>query len=127
MSTLSFDPNAAAILLDAEIEAKIILHATVVLDTGASFVVLPWRIITGLGIRINPAKLVSTTTPTTVESAPVVTIPQITILGETVRNVACLVKDLPPKSGVDGLLGLSFLRHFNLNVDFVKGKLTLKR
>lgn len=125
MSTYLFDPKSPAILLDAELVGNITLHATLVLDTGASFVVLPWRIITGLGIEIDPQKLVSTTTATTVESAPVVTIPQITILGKEVRNASCLVKDLPPESGVDGLLGLSFLRHFTLTIDFTKGELFL--
>lgn len=125
MSTLKFDPNSPAILLDAEIEGKIVLHATFVLDTGASYVVLPWRIITGLGIPIDQKKLVSTTTATTVESAPVVSIPRVTVLGKTVRKVTCLVKDLPPESGVDGLLGLSFLRHFSLTVDFLHGNLSL--
>ena len=127
MSTFRFDPNTPAIILEVEIKAKIILHASVVLDTGATFVVLPWRLVTGLGISIDPKELVSTTTATTVESAPVVTIPRVTVLGKRVTNVACLVKELPPESGVDGLLGLSFLRHFRLSIDFRNGKLSLSR
>lgn len=127
MSKFSFNADGSVIILDADITNRITVHARVVLDTGASLVVLPWRMITSLNIRIDPHSLVSTSTATTVESAPFVILPKMTVLDMTVKNVPCLVKDLPAESGVDGLLGLSFLRHFRIMIDFVHGKLTLNR
>lgn len=125
MPVIRFNPQSEAVILDIVLEGKIILHARLVLDTGASLVVLPWRIATGLGLKIDPNNLIQTTTATTVESAPLSTIPKVTVLEKSVKNVACLIKDLPPESGVDGLLGLSFLRNFKLSLDFKKGVLQL--
>lgn len=37
------------------------------------------------------------------------------------------VHDLPEGVGIDGLLGLSFLRHFNYEVRSVEGRLLIER
>lgn len=126
MSQLKFDPQTSSIILDAYLEGKIILHVKLVLDTGASFVVLPWWIATGLGLKISTKNLTSTTTASSVENVPITTIPKVTVLNKTIHNVLCIVKYLPPEAGVDGLLGLSFLRNFNLILDFRKGIFKLK-
>lgn len=126
MSQLKFNPQISSIILDTYLEGKIILHAKFVLDTGASFVVLPWWIATGLNLKIDPKKLTATTTASTVENVPLTTIPKITALEKTAHHVPCIVKDLPPEAGVDGLLGLSFLRNFSLSLDFKKGVLWLE-
>ena len=126
MSQLRFDPQTPSIIVDTYLEGKIILHTKFVLDTGASFVVLPWWIATGLGLKIDPKNLTITTTASSVENVPLTSIPRVTILDKTVNNVPCIVKDLPPEAGVDGLLGLSFLRNFHLSLDFNKGILRLE-
>jgi len=41
--------------------------------------------------------------------------------------VEVLCHDLPPESGVDGLLGLSFLKHFKLTIRFRKGIIDLNK
>lgn len=46
-------------------------------------------------------------------------------MGLTVKNVMSLVKDLPAEAGVDGLLGLSFIKHFRVRIDFKKGILEI--
>lgn len=126
MSLLKFNPRSSSILLDTYLEGKIGLNLKFVLDTGASFVVLPWRIATNLGLNINPNNLVLTTTASAVESVPFSSIPKVTVLDKTVQGVACIIKDLPSESGVDGLLGLSFLRNFKLYLDFKKGIIRLE-
>ncbi len=126
MSKFKFDPSSPAIILDTILEGKIILHARLVLDTGASLIVLPWWIATGLGLNIDPTHLIQTTTVSSVESSPLTVIPKVTVLGKIAKNVSCLIRDLPPESGVDGLLGLSFLRNFHLVLAFKKGLLELK-
>lgn len=126
MPQLKFNPQTLSIIVDTYLAGKIILHTKFVLDTGASFVVLPWWIATGLGLKIDPKNLTTTTTASSVENVPLSIIPKVTFLGKTVSNVPCIVKDLPPEAGVDGLLGLSFLRNFRLSLDFKKGILRLE-
>ena len=125
MPSLKFDPTTASIIVNADIRA---IHPTVarlVLDTGASFVMIPWRLAQAIGIKIDPKNTIQITTATTVETAPKVLIPQISVLGKTVKNVEAIVKDLPPSSPVDGLLGLSFLKKFKLTINFKQGLLQL--
>lgn len=61
-----------------------------------------------------------------VETTPKIIIPEIKVLGKKVKNVEAIVKDLPPEAPADGLLGLSFLKHFELTIDFKKGILGLE-
>src|SRR3989344_5070059 len=125
MSKLIFNPHSSSIILDTYLEGKIKHLVKFALDTGASYIVIPWWIATGLGLEINQENLVSTTTATTVEHVPYTLIPKVSVLGKTVLKVPCIIKDLPSESGVDGLLGLSFLKHFKLTIDFKKGILSL--
>ena len=127
MGTLQCDPKANVIVIEVKVWGSLVTTARMVLDTGASLVMLPWKIATALELEINPKNTIRTTTASTVESAPLVTIPKMSALGEEVQGVEALIKDLPPESGVDGLLGLSFLRHFKLTIDFKNGNLSLKK
>lgn len=127
MPSLRFNPNDWVINIDAKLTGKTVLTVRMVFDTGASLVIIPWKLATGLGLKIDQTKVIQTTTASTVESAPLVTIPKMSVLGEGVKNVDALVKDLPPEAGVDGLLGLSFIKNFQVNINFEKGILTLER
>jgi hypothetical protein len=48
-------------------------------------------------------------------------------LGFTFTDFRVHVHDLPEGIGIDGLLGLSFLRHFNYEVRSVEGRLIVER
>lgn len=123
---LKFDPKAPFIPLKAEVKSpRGVEIATLALDTGSTYVILPWHLATALGLKFDPTKTVKTTTVSTVESSPLTSISQLTVLGQSVKNVSCLIRDLPGESGVDGLLGLSFLKHFKLEIDFKRGILQL--
>ena len=61
------------------------------------------------------------------EVAPIVTVPTMELLGVRVDDVPVLCHDLPQRSLVDGLLGLSFLRHCRLVIDFPRGVLELRK
>ena len=126
MSELKFNPDLEILVLDVKLTGKIIVYAKLVLDTGASLTMLPWWIAIALGLKIDLTRLISTTTASSVETSPLTMIPKVTVLGKSVRNVSCLIKDLPPESGIDGLLGLSFLKNFKLSLDFKRGSLILE-
>jgi len=125
MSDLKFNPDIYSIFVETRLKSRVTAIANLVVDTGASYVVLPWRLVTSIGIGIDPKKTLQITTATTVETVPKVTIPEMTVLGKSVKNIEAVIKDLPPQSPADGLLGLSFLRNFKLTIDFKKGLLSL--
>ena len=79
--------------------------------------IIPWKIAEALGYRPEAARRrVEIITVSGVEQAPLITLNAVSVLGEQARNVEVIVHDLPPRSFVDGLLGLSFLKHFRLTL-----------
>ena len=123
-----FDPAGAIIPVLVELEGDVTQFLTMAVDTGATYVILPWRVAEALGHDPATARQrVEITTASGVERVPLITIRSIRVAGETVQHVPALVHDLPPQSRVDGLLGLSFLRHFRVLVDFQDGRLELIR
>lgn len=126
MPTLKFNPQDFSIIVDAEIVGQTSIITKLVLDTGASFVVLPWKLALAIGLKIDPQKTIQTTTATAVETVPQVIIPQISVLGKKAINVEAIIKDLPPEAPIDGLLGLSFLKNFKLTINFPHGELILE-
>lgn len=126
LGQMKFNKNSSIIILDVRIQEKTAVTARLVLDTGASLVVLSTRLTKAVGIDIDPKKTAQTTTATKVETIPEIIVPYMSVLGKEAKHVKAIVKDLPPQSGVDGLLGLSFLRHFKLTTDFKKGVVMLE-
>jgi predicted aspartyl protease len=59
---------------------------------------------------------VAITTASTIEKAPLITLERVRVLDVEAQKVMVVVHDLPPKSRVDGLLGLSFLGNFNIHL-----------
>ena len=97
-----------------------------VLDTGAMLTVIP--IETALAIGYDPAtvtKRVELVTVSGVEFVPQLTIRAVRCLGQVVRNVDAVCHDLPSQSPVKGLLGLNFLRHFDVHLNFLHKSLML--
>ena len=128
MGRLPFDVNVPVIVLDVEIKGKSgVTTKRLALDTGATFVIIPWDVAELIGYKPELSRERTTMiTASGVESAPLVTLKSVSALGKQTGNVKAIVHDLPPKSYVDGLLGLSFLRNFTLTLDFRRGYLELE-
>ncbi len=96
------------------------------LDTGATYVMIPWCVAEHLGYEpaVSPERINITTASTTVK-VPLITVGAIGIGDMTVKNIKVVVHDLPHKSRVDGLLGLSYLRNFDVFLKFKSNKLTI--
>jgi hypothetical protein len=60
-----------------------------------------------------------------VELVPRIVLNRLSVLGRTRLAFPLLAHDLPPAAGIDGLLGLDFLRSTVLTVDFHLGRITL--
>lgn len=89
------------------------------LDTGATFTIIPVE--TAIAIGCDPIKFkkrIEFITPSGTEYAPIVTIPIVKAFGFSVKKVKVFCHNLPPQSPVEGLLGLSFLKHFNIHLKF---------
>ena len=87
------------------------------LDTGATYTMIPWDVAERLGYRPGTsATRVAITTASTIEKAPLITLERVRVLDVEAQKVMVVVHDLPPKSRVDGLLGLSFLSNFNIHL-----------
>ncbi len=120
---IKFDKDKAVILvyviLKNKGETKRLLMA---LDTGATYCMIPWRVADILGLEPELYKeKIETITASGIETVPLVETESINVNNTEVRYVKIIVHDLPAKSYVDGLLGLSFLRNFNLNINFKEG------
>lgn len=96
--------------------------ANMALDTGSSYTMIPWSMAETLGYEPSSSRRrIGIITASGVEEAPVITVNSVSALGKEARNVDCAVHDLPEASRVDGLLGLSFFRNFEICLDFRKG------
>lgn len=98
-----------------------------IFDTGSTYTMIPWKVAESLGY--SPAlsrRRVSIVTASTTETVPLITIKSMVALGHKVDHVDVACHDLPPKSRVDGLLGLSFLRNSDIDLCFKKGILEIK-
>lgn len=118
MGCVPFDSTKNLIIINMAIEVPNdgeLRILPVAFDTGASFTIIPWDIAISLGY--DPAgvtRRVRIVTGSGVEYAPVITLRKLTAIGESIANIKVLCHDLPEDSKVDSLLGLNFLRHFDI-------------
>lgn len=132
MPRVIYDPSASSIVLDLLIEAadgRSSLLIPVILDTGASSTIVATDVMAQLGYDpANPSlarqRII---TGSGIEYTPRATVRSATAIGQKVANLEVLCHDLPPESGVDGLLGLNFLKRFKLTIRFRKGTIDLNK
>jgi clan AA aspartic protease (TIGR02281 family) len=97
------------------------------LDTGATYVMVPLHVLEALGYAPGKArKKLSITTASGTKTAPLVTLDRLKALGKSVAGVPAIGHDLPRQSPVDGLLGLSFLKWFDVDLHFRRQRLSLR-
>ena len=124
----TFDISAPVIVVEPELEGEDVSEIIkMALDTGATYTMLPWKIARVLGLKPEVSeRRIDIITASGVESVPLVNLKSIRLLDKKVSNIDVVIHDLPPKSYVDGLLGLSFLRNFNLHLNFREGYFELE-
>ncbi|MBI3324575.1 MAG: retropepsin-like domain-containing protein, partial [Candidatus Omnitrophica bacterium] len=114
MGQQAFDLRLNVVVLRVRLEGRGRRYAylRMVLDTGASMTIIPWDAAEALGY--DPARTkrrVRFMTGSGMEAAPVLTVKTMEASGVRINRVPVLCHDLPQRSLVDGLLGLSFLKH----------------
>lgn len=125
---LKFDPKSSIIVITPTLvgingkKKKI----DMALDTGATYTMIPWDLAEVLGYAPELSKeRIELITASGVEKSPLITLNSLSVLQKNAKDVKTIVHDLPPKSYVDGLLGLSFLRNFEIRLNFKKGVLEI--
>ena len=125
--SFSFDPDAKVVVVQVRIwgpRGRTIVRLA--LDTGATQTLLNWDITMALGYDpLTSPSRVPITTGSGVEFAPTITLDKIEALGIERLQFRVLCHTLPPSAGVDGLLGLDFLRGYRVVLDFRAGATTI--
>ena len=123
MTTIPFDQKKPVIFLQVMLKNKSeTRRLLMILDTGATNCIISREVAGMLGVHQESSKeRMEIITASGVESVPFITIESVSVNGSAVRNVKTIIHDLPPKSFVDGLLGLSFLKQFNVCLKFKEG------
>jgi clan AA aspartic protease (TIGR02281 family) len=126
MSRFRFDTEAPVIALTILLEGKGNSKQKIrmALDTGATYTMIPWKTAEVLGLEPELCKeRIEIITASGVEKAPLVTLKSMVVLGKRIEEVDAVIHDLPPKSYVDGLLGVKSLAELKLKIDFSEGVL----
>ena len=96
------------------------------LDTGSTNTLISAAALEILGYELAAAaNHVQVTTASGVQLAPQISVQRVRALGNDHQDFPVLGHTLPPGAGVDGLLGLDFLRGQSLTIDFRSGEITL--
>lgn len=127
MVEIDLDLSNQVIVLDVTIEGRIIETIKMALDTGATFTMIPWRLAESLGLKPEiTEERTEIITASGTELVPIVTLPIMRVLGKEARNIKTALHDLPERGYVDGLLGLSFLKNFDIRLNFKKGTIAIE-
>lgn len=123
----AFDPRSGLIVVNAELWGP---HGSGVLslalDTGATSTVVSQSRLLQLGYDPTAhSDRVQATTGSGVVFVLRITLSRIAALGQEHADFPVLGHTLPPGAGVDGLLGLDFMRGYRLTVDFRDGHVGL--
>ena len=105
------------------------VKAAMLTDTGASMVVISGEIARRLGIDVSKIekKIVVVLADGSMRTATPVTLKSVKVGSSSVRNVEAAISENPPGPGIDGLLGMSFLKHFHVKLDKKENCLVLEK
>jgi predicted aspartyl protease len=98
----------------------------VALDTGAVYTVASREMLMAIGYEPDLVRdRIQITTGSGLAAAPKILVQQLDALSQSRFSFPVLAYTLPSGAGVDGLLGLDFLRHRQLTIDFQSGEIIL--
>ena len=119
-----FQARGSSVLVPARVNGQPVGYF--ILDTGATFTTVTRLVADRLGVR-GGAGRVNLATASGVVQAPLALLDEVDIGGAVARHVPAVIHDLPnAPPTVVGLLGLSFLERFRINLDLTSGVLALE-
>ena len=97
------------------------------LDTGATFVTIPTDVARNLGYDLDqPNSTISVATANGVTEAPMIELDSVETLGARSDHVRAICLDMPAGLRFRGLLGMSFLRNFDIDLHLRSGALRFR-
>lgn len=91
-------------------------RVALLIDTGAAMTILDARVLASLGYDLAGPQAYFRTANGVIE-APVVTLLRLSLGGSGINQLPVGALDLDMPTGIDGLLGMNFLRHFEFRID----------
>ncbi|MEI6056454.1 MAG: retropepsin-like aspartic protease [Lentisphaerota bacterium] len=120
---IKFEKNPTnSIFLDATLNGRV--SQKFIVDTGASLVSIPSKTAKELNITASSSTERTISTASGIFKTKEITLDSITINGKIVSNVQAVIIDLPDDKGI-GLLGMSFLNRFHVELNNGSGELLL--
>lgn len=128
MKTISFSPFRDLIIVEAKVWGpRRHTDLRLALDTGSAHTVILPDIMDDLGF--NPrdgAVITGVYSAVGKEQGYLIKVPQFQALGFTRTDFPIHVFDLADRYGIDGLIGLSFLHHYNYTVRSAEGQILVE-
>ena len=125
--SVSFDADEGLVVVPVQLTGPTGLAILrLALDTGATRTLINTSLLVAVGYdpAASPDRK-EVTTGSGVEFAALVEVMKMVALGREWNHFPVLAHTLPPSAGVDGVLGLDFLRRSILTVDFQRGRVDL--
>ena len=98
-----------------------------VVDTGSTFVGIPEEIAETLGYDKKKVKeKVKVATNSGMVQLPLITLDEVSVLNMTATRVKAVIIPFTEESRINCLIGLTFLRNFNIAIDYTTGSLTVE-
>lgn len=128
MKVTRFDPSAELIIVKARIWGpRGESPASLAVDTGSAHTVIAASLIDDLGYSPRQGDGITTVrTAVGKEHGYVIRVSRFWTLGFAVADFPVHVFDLPDGFGIDGLVGLSFLRRFTVEIRLQEGRLLVE-
>jgi clan AA aspartic protease (TIGR02281 family) len=125
-ASIPIEKHGQVVVIQATLNNK--RAAKFVVDTGASYTLISNALARELAIDVGPnAKTMPFQTANGLIHAPITNLESIAVGGIEVHDMPAAVHDALPDPQVAGLLGLSFLSHFRMDIDTQKGVLHLEK
>ena len=98
-----------------------------IVDSGASFVVIPHKLAEKLGLELREDLLTSAELADgSVSEGYLVQLSSVSVGGSVARYIVGMVMKPTDKAMDEGLLGMTYLRNFNWHIDSVSGQLVIE-
>ena len=130
MPRAHFRPRTAIVVVAVELTNRVAGRSVTVnmlLDTGATYTALPMRVAKNLGVPVDPKQTTRILTAKgSFERVPLLRLDRVQALGLSSEDVEAVIINLPAKTGLDGLLGGSYLRDYQVLIDYPHGILEIE-
>jgi clan AA aspartic protease (TIGR02281 family) len=130
MPRAHFRPRTAIVVVAVELTNRVAGRSVTVnmlLDTGATYTAIPVRVAKNLGVPVDPEQTTRILTAKgSFERVPLLCLDRVQALGLSSEDVEAVIINLPAKTGLDGLLGGSYLRDYRVLIDYPHGILEME-